>query len=223
MLFRLIELLDFLGNFFSNCHKPSYVILDSICRSSNPFRHYFSSFDTLSFIHLFIFGLICSSSIHLRHPLSFNHSFWTFLWITNFLWTLVLDFLYHSFVNFGHFCLSPFIANILCYWPIHFSPLPFTSLSLSLSLSPFGTKASHLQPALEDEPVLGLRVDLEQPVDVLTGLVDAVHVEQEHTGVVQSLETKAGRPFYIATNCKSICDLMTVNIASCIEGGSIAS
>ena len=87
-----------------------------------------------------------------------------------------------------------------------FNPSFWTSLSLSLS--PFGTKASHLQPALEDEPVLGLRVDLEQPVDVLTGLVDAVHVEQEHTGVVESLETKAGRPFYIATNCKPIFDLI---------------
>ena len=123
---------------------------------------------------------------------------------------------------FHHLLQTFSVIDQFIFHPYH------SHLSLSLSLSPFGTKASHLQPALEDEPVLGLRVDLEQPVDVLTGLVDAVHVEQEHTGVVESLEIKAGLPFYIATNCKPIFDLMTVNIASCIrsygfEGGSIAS
>ena len=44
-----------------------------------------------------------------------------------------------------------------------------------------------LHPALQDQALLGLGVDLEQPVDVLLGLVGALHVEKEDAGVVERL------------------------------------
>ena len=51
---------------------------------------------------------------------------------------------------------------------------------------------THLEPAFENEPILGLRVDLEEPVDVLLGLVHAVNVEEENPGIVKGLDNKDG-------------------------------
>ena len=54
-------------------------------------------------------------------------------------------------------------------------------------LVPALPEVEHLDPALENEAVLALRVDLEQAVDVLLRLVDPLDVEEEDAGVVQCL------------------------------------
>ena len=51
-------------------------------------------------------------------------------------------------------------------------------------LVPALAQVKDLDPALEDEAVLALRVDLEQAVDVLLRLVDPLDVEEEDAGVV---------------------------------------
>ena len=54
-------------------------------------------------------------------------------------------------------------------------------------LVPALPQVEHFDPALEDEAVLALRVDLEQTVDVLFCLVDPLDVQEEYTGVIESL------------------------------------
>ena len=48
----------------------------------------------------------------------------------------------------------------------------------------------HLHPPLQNEPLFGLGVDLEQPVHVLLRLVRPVDVQQEGAGVVESLHIR---------------------------------
>ena len=54
-------------------------------------------------------------------------------------------------------------------------------------LVPALPQVEHLDPSLEDEAILALRVDLEQSVDVLFRLVNPLHVEEEYAGVIESL------------------------------------
>ena len=54
-------------------------------------------------------------------------------------------------------------------------------------LVPALAQVKDLDPALEDESVLALRVDLEQAVDVFLRLVNPLDVQEEYAGVIESL------------------------------------
>ena len=60
-------------------------------------------------------------------------------------------------------------------------------------LIPALPQVEHLDPALEDEAVLALRIDLQQAVDVLFCLIDPLDVQEEYTGVIESLRLNEGR------------------------------
>ena len=59
-------------------------------------------------------------------------------------------------------------------------------------LVPALPQVEDLDPALEDEAVLALRVDLEQTVDVLLRLIDPLDVQEEYAGVIESLRLNVG-------------------------------